>query len=484
MSQTRSGLNFRELVGTVRDVFTSPSSSNPSQQFDLTPVDTALSTSPNSPGLETSFLDPADRMAQLEVSVFHYLQTTNEVNAKLSQRVDAQDADNKRALKTILDSVESMVIAHNASSHPAPAVSGNAPTTNGTTTQLATDTTAYVPTLVSFTPATSTPAQVQGPVQPALPPLKSAWPLLSDTSFFESWRSIVLGRIATSEIGSVYDETTGDVITDPKLVSTDVNKRLYALLIDCLPPSNSFHSRSDLRTNGILLWRNIVSSYDQSNSHLFSAKQISDFWAHTTRADNENIDEYYNRFMTLADRIEKGPLAPRYSADTIRRQFIVTLGTGFDHLREQVKNGQLDPKYLSWDINMLLSDLRATYLSQKMCLPTAVTASSMGYAHAAMSNNNTAFSKEDRASLDQIQASFAKQQIANDRAVAESLEKTQQKQARDNGADSWCWTHGFTKNLTHNSVSCNQDNRKPGHIETATASNPMGGNMGRAKPKA
>jgi hypothetical protein len=38
----------------------------------------------------------------------------------------------------------------------------------------------------------------------------------------------------------------------------------------------------------------------------------------------------------------------------------------------------------------------------------------------------------------------------------------------------YCWTYGLGKNRAHTSVSCNR--KAPGHQDTATANNLMGGN--------
>ena len=200
-----------------------------------------------------------------------------------------------------------------------------------------------------------------------LPLIKDPWPMLSDIKEFESWRSLILTRIVSSEVNCAYDSTTDDLIA---FLPPTYDCQLAARLMGCLPLSNSFHSRGDIRGQGIKIWQELNSAYDKEVSFLYTSSQLSEFWTTLIRDPAENIDEYYNRFKRMLRRINSHEDAPMFSDKRIRKHFLLTLGPGFEDMITKEKYNQLDTKYITWTWSELLFDLRQIHTNITMLPPS------------------------------------------------------------------------------------------------------------------
>ena len=377
----------------------------------------------------------------------------------LDSRLTTTDANNKAFQHYVISILDEMKSSINAP--------GN---TTAPTVHCPTTTPSVVPPVLC--PVTNPSWAVQPNIH--LPLIKDPWPMLSDIKEFESWRSLILTRIVSSEVNCAYDSTTDDLID---FLPPTYDCQLAARLMGCLPLSNSFHSRGDIRGRGIKIWQELNSAYDKEVSFLYTSSQLSEFWTTLIRDPAENIDEYYNRFKRMLRRINSHEDAPMFSDKRIRKHFLLTLGPGFEDMITKEKYNQLDTKYITWTWSELLFDLRQIHTNITMLPPsTKATAGSMGYALVNAVNTHTA----DAATIKALEDKLAILEKAKEKADAAAIKKKlEAKAALANGPDFYCHTHGFGKNPLHTSGTC--INRSPGHNEYATATDTMGGSTYKRK---
>lgn len=289
-----------------------------------------------------------------------------------------------------------------------------------------------------------------------LPPMKITWPSFpADPSLFDGWKNLFLAAVASSELASVYDIPSNTLVRD---TTPELNTRLYARLISCLPPSNSFVQRASHRGDGLQLWRALLSAYAPSKSLGYHQAKLAEFWTTLSRAPDEDIYTYYNRFDLLVSRINTDQPTPALSDAIVRKRFLLTLGSGFEYLVHDDNNNRLDPRYTQWPWDVLLDDLQqvqTTKRAQLLATPTAASAGYSNMAHAATQPPT------EPAVLTTIIAQLA--------ALTTAVTKLNTAPARA-PPTFYCHTHGLCH---HTSAQCK--NKAEGHQDLATLDTQLGG---------
>ena len=338
-------------------------------------------------------------------------------------------------------------------------------------------------TVHTFTPETSTANILTLPtVEPPLPLMRTSWyidlPFTQD--FFERWYRLFFIKCMACELRLLCDRTTQSFVASTSYILHE--ERLYARVMECLGPTNSFTERLDLAGLGLKLLNILTRVYGPSLTYEYMQEQSAYFWHSMHREASESVDEYFNRFHVVLSHLPlKGTNIP---TTDIRRRFLFTLGGEFDRLVTEARDHRLDPNLIimSWDD--LLDELRSIASSYKILssghaikpLGTP-TASTMGYSIHAVTTTPA-----DAAKIQDLEAKLALLEKAKEKADATaSKRKAEAKAAISNGPDFYCHTHGFGKNPLHTSMTCIK--RSPGHNEFATAADTMGGSTYKHQPR-
>ena len=128
--------------------------------------------------------------------------------------------------------------------------------------------------------------------------------------------------------------------------------------------------------------------------------------------------------------------------------------------------------YHSAAANALWEKERENYNNAAEALSNLATATASDRAALAALTNTVQQQTEQIKTKDELIASL-KKQLDNAKKRQKSTTNGTASAKTDNG--SYCWTHGFHVHKDHNSSNCKF--KKPGHQESATRTNPMGGNM-------
>ena len=345
------------------------------------------------------------------------------------------------------------------------------PTTTTTTTTTSTASTTVAPTTSPVSAPLSTTTPFCLPVQ-ELPPMRGTWNLPLDKVNFLNWKAQFLVRAISSEVGALFDHTTGDFVLQTS--DTPRNVRLNARLMECLGTTNSFAQNTELLGDGLELWQIVVASYGPAPSYQHSSAQLATFWTSFSRNPNEGVDDYFNRYMALVRLL---PVSTQNDANLVRRRFLETLGGEFSRFVADSKDNILEIKYLTWSWKELLFDLRACSMAHKKDTSAALlTSSAFGFsAHAAIAAPTDVDTKY-KALEDKIKALEAATSKAEKNASAARKKKTADLQA---SPDTYCHTHGYSKG-THTSLTCK--NKGPGHNDFAVLTDTMGGSTTRWTP--
>ena len=344
---------------------------------------------------------------------------------------------------------------------------------------LASPTTASIQVLATPTTVTSV---TEAPVEPPLPLMRTSWyidlPFTQD--FFERWYRLFFIKCMACELRLLCDRTTQSFVASTSYILHE--ERLYARVMECLGPTNSFTERLDLAGLGLKLLNILTRVYGPSLTYEYMQEQSAYFWHSMHREASESVDEYFNRFHVVLSHLPlKGTNIP---TTDIRRRFLFTLGGEFDRLVTEARDHRLDPNLIimSWDD--LLDELRSIASSYKILssghaikpLGTP-TASTMGYSIHAVTTTPA-----DAAKIQDLETKLAILEKAKEKADATaSKRKAEAKAAISNGPDFYCHTHGFGKNPLHTSMTCIK--RSPGHNEFATAADTMGGSTYKHQPR-
>ena len=325
------------------------------------------------------------------------------------------------------------------------------------------------------------------PVDAPLPPMRTSWfqdlPMTPDK--FLNWSNLFFLKCLECELEPLCDRSAKSFVTTTANVR--LNTRLYARLMQCLGPQNSFTDRLDIAGEGLQLMQKVKKVYGKPESHTFRMEQLAYFWNSLARHDKETIDDYYNRFnLVLSHLPMQGTNLP---SDDVRRRFLLTLGGEFARFKQEDLDNRLETKYLDAPWEDLLDTLRDIAASYKLrsSHETIATASSMGYSLNAVTTsmepalvNAVSSHTSDTAKIKALEDKLAILEKAKEKAdAAANKKKSEAKAALANGPDFYCHTHGFGKNPLHTSGTC--INRSPGHNEYATATDTMGGSTYKRK---
>ena len=325
------------------------------------------------------------------------------------------------------------------------------------------------------------------PIDAPLPPMRTSWfqdlPMTPDK--FLNWSNLFFLKCLECELEPLCDRSAKSFVTTTANVR--LNTRLYARLMQCLGPQNSFTDRLDMAGEGLLLMQKVKKVYGKPESHTFRMEQLAYFWNSLARHDKETIDDYYNRFnLVLSHLPMQGTNLP---SDDVRRRFLLTLGGEFARFKQEDLDNRLETKYLDAPWEDLLDTLRDIAASYKLrsSHETIATASSMGYSLNAVTTsmepalvNAVSSHTSDTAKIKALEDKLAILEKAKEKADAAAIKKKlEAKAALANGPDFYCHTHGFGKNPLHTSGTC--INRSPGHNEYATATDTMGGSTYKRK---
>jgi hypothetical protein len=309
---------------------------------------------------------------------------------------------------------------------------------------------------------------------------KMTWtkcPPSSDLPGQKNWRSLFLANVTGCDLRPLYDPTEHNLIqAHGPNADANLSSRLYSHLIHSLPDNHGMIQSERLRGDGLALWQAFTGTFTLAPTAQVQQELLRRFMTETRRSSDEDILTYYCRLENDANYINSGAnklINPTF----LRTRFLLTLGPEFDFLVKADTEGSLAAFYTEGDIHDVIAKLQQILTNRKSMGLATTTASTLGYANAAVGSPDTAdrFSREDRAKLNQVFASQrVERQIETDAALAQGL----QNQALDTPPKkdkSYCWTHGISNNPNHTSATCWPYRRAAGHQETATIRNKMGG---------
>ena len=317
------------------------------------------------------------------------------------------------------------------------------------------------------------------PPETPLPPMRTSWfqDLPMNPAQFLNWSNLFFLRCMECELEPLCDRPARSFVAST--TNMRLNTRLYARLMQCLGPLNSFTDRLDIAGEGLLLMQKIKKVYGKPNNHAFRMEQLAYFWNSLARQDKESVDDYYNRFSLVLSYLPDLPVAD------VRRRFLLTLGGEFSRFVQENLDNRLESKFIEapWeDLLDLLRDIAAAYKLSSLLVPTA-TAFSMGYTANAITKVTTDAVTMKALEDENAALKLEKAAVLTDKLKAEAAtaKKKAQQLAWMAGPDFYCHTHGFGKNASHTSATCNT--KGPGHNILATATDMMGGSTNRPKPR-
>jgi len=143
--------------------------------------------------------------------------------------------------------------------------------------------------------------------------------------------------------------------------NSQLNGKLYAKLLVCLEGQamKNMISRKLVRANGLLLLQELHQMYKPKNVPEVIAVKTAEFWLKMKRSNTESIDNYYNRFHELLDKVND-------SRETITKSdaihhFLFTLGSDFESIQNSYRIDNLPTGWKTDDWPTLVTLCRDYY---------------------------------------------------------------------------------------------------------------------------
>jgi len=191
---------------------------------------------------------------------------------------------------------------------------------------------------------------------------KSDWPKFSgDSKKFRTWYLAFMTQLSIPPWSALYNSVTNTVVSTTSEVS--LNSKLYAKLISSLEGSalQNMVARKHIRANGLLLLKELQQMYLPNNVPEMIAAKTGEFWSNTKRMSYETVDAYYNRFQDLLEDLSEADEV--ISDKSAIRNFIFTLGSEFESIRNSYRLGNLPPEWMIEDWPTILVLCRDYYNS-------------------------------------------------------------------------------------------------------------------------
>jgi hypothetical protein len=191
---------------------------------------------------------------------------------------------------------------------------------------------------------------------------KSEWPKFSgDPKKFRTWYLAIMTQLSVAPWSSLYDPVSNMAVSST--TDASLNSKLYAKLISSLEGQalQNMVARKHVRTNGLLLLRELQHMYKPRNVPEMIAAKTGEFWSNTKRMSHETIDAYYNRFQELLEDLSEAEEV--ISDRSAIRHFIFTLGSDFESIQNSYRLGNLPIEWKTEDWPTILVLCRDYYNS-------------------------------------------------------------------------------------------------------------------------
>jgi hypothetical protein len=194
--------------------------------------------------------------------------------------------------------------------------------------------------------------------------VKTDWPKFDGTKTkFCSWYLTILSQVSVPLWNELYDAVSNDLVLATS--NSSLNAKFYSKLLLSLEGEalRSIACVKHLRADGLQLMQEIIQTYCPKSVPEVIAMKTAEFWGTLKRFPYETVDDYYNRFHNLLDDLsDADTVIPIFSAI---HHFIFTLGSEFESLQNNYRQGNLSSQWLTQDWPTILVLCRDYFNSVK-----------------------------------------------------------------------------------------------------------------------